>query len=65
MRRISTVGQVDGSLARQGAAVLRRLCTTKDSAHHPEQGRSAPRQQRRYIYFTQDDFVLASMAAAW
>ena len=45
--RISAVGQVDVPLARYGAAVHRRLCTTKHRAHHPEKRRCAPRQQRR------------------
>ena len=32
----SAVGQVDVPLAWHGAAVRRRLCTTKHRAHHPE-----------------------------
>ena len=44
--RISAVGQVDVPLARHGAAVRRRLCTTKDRAHHPEKRYCAPCQLR-------------------
>ena len=38
--RISAVGQGDIPLARHGAAVRRRLCTTKHRAHYPGKRRS-------------------------